>query len=68
MIKEKINHPNQLLEWKSDVLANRPPFSKTVVISSGTCGQASGSIPVIEALEQELTKRNLKNILEHNTH
>ena len=64
MIKEKINHPNQLLEWKSDVLANRPPFSKTVVISSGTCGQASGSIPVIEALEQELTKRNLKNKIE----
>ncbi len=62
MIKEKISHPNQLLEWKSDVIANRPPYSKTVVISSGTCGQASGSVPVIEALKQELLKKNLQNL------
>ncbi len=61
---EKISHPNQLLEWKSDVIANRPPYVKTIVISSGTCGQASGSLPVIEALEQELLKRNLKNKFE----
>ncbi len=64
MIMEKISHPNQLLEWKSTVLANRPQYSKTVVISSGTCGQASGSVPVIEALEKELLKRNLKNKIE----
>lgn len=61
---EKISHPNQLLEWKSDVIANRPPYVKTIVISSGTCGQASGSLPVIEAFEQELLKRNLKNKFE----
>ncbi len=61
MIMEKISHPNQLLEWKSTVLANRPQYSKTVVISSGTCGQASGSLPVIEALKKELLKRNLNN-------
>ena len=61
---EKISHPNQLLEWKSTVLANRPQYRKTVVISSGTCGQASGSVPVIEALKKELLKRNLKNKIE----
>ena len=60
MIMEKISHPNQLLEWKSDVIANRPPYLKTIVISSGTCGQASGSVPVIEALEQELLKKRLR--------
>ncbi|MCJ7582715.1 MAG: SLBB domain-containing protein, partial [Candidatus Aminicenantes bacterium] len=64
MIKEKITHPNQLLEWKRNVIANRPPYTKTVVISSGTCGQASGSGPVIEALEKELLKKNLKNKIE----
>jgi len=64
MTMEKISHPNQLLEWKSEVLANRPSDIKTVVISSGTCGQASGSLPVIEALEQELLKKNLKNKIE----
>ena len=56
---KKISHPSQLLEWKSDILADRPPFEKTVVVSSGTCGQASGSLPVIEALEQELEKKKL---------
>lgn len=64
MTMEKIIHPSQLLEWKSTVLANRPHFNKTVVISSGTCGQASGSLPVIEALEKELLKRNLKDKIE----
>ena len=64
MIKEKITHPNQLLEWKNNVIANHPSYIKTIMISSGTCGQASGSVPVIEALEKELVKRNLKNKFE----
>ncbi len=63
MILEKINYPNQLLEWKSNVIANRPQYKKTIVISSGTCGQASGSIPVIEALEQELLKSKCQRLL-----
>ena len=64
MTKEKISHPNQLLEWKSDILDNRPPYKKTVVVSSGTCGQASGSLSVIQALEKELEEKKLNNIVE----
>jgi NADH-quinone oxidoreductase subunit F len=64
MITEKIIHPSQLMEWKSDILANRPPVEKTVVVSSGTCGQASGSLLVIEALQKELEKKKLKNRVE----
>ncbi|MGD2245098.1 MAG: NADH-quinone oxidoreductase subunit NuoF [Candidatus Aminicenantes bacterium] len=61
---ERITHPNQLLEWKDTILADRPPFDKTVVVSSGTCGQASGSSAVIEALIQELKRKKLKNKVE----
>ena len=55
----KITHPQQLEGWKSEILQNRPQFPKTVVISSGTCGQASGSLPVIERFREELKKRGL---------
>jgi len=61
---ERINHPSQLIDWKSDILDNRPAFDKTVVISSGTCGQASGSLPVIEAFRKEIASRKLQNAVE----
>lgn len=57
---KKIDHPQQLEEWKNKILSGRPAFRKTIVVSSGTCGQASGSLQVIEALKEELEKRNLK--------
>jgi NADH:ubiquinone oxidoreductase subunit F (NADH-binding)/(2Fe-2S) ferredoxin len=60
---QKINSPEQLIEWKRKVLAKRPPYKKVIVVSSGTCGQASGSLPVIEALKHELEKRNLENVV-----
>jgi len=60
MFKEKINHPEKLLEWKQKIVSSRPAYKKTVVVSSGTCGQASGSLPVIEALKAEIKKRELE--------
>jgi NADH:ubiquinone oxidoreductase subunit F (NADH-binding)/(2Fe-2S) ferredoxin len=61
---EKINHPEELTAWKSDILAERIPSKKTIVISSGTCGQASGSLQVIDAVNQELEKKGLKDQVE----
>ena len=58
---ERINHPEELASWKSEILADRIPSKKTIVISSGTCGQASGSIQIIETVNQELAKKGLKN-------
>jgi NADH:ubiquinone oxidoreductase subunit F (NADH-binding)/(2Fe-2S) ferredoxin/Pyruvate/2-oxoacid:ferredoxin oxidoreductase delta subunit len=60
----KITHPQQLDEWKKDILSHRPTASKTVVISSGTCGQASGSLPIIEAFRSELASRGLEETYE----
>lgn len=60
MFKEKITHPEKLLEWKQKIVSSRPVYKKTIVASSGTCGQASGSLLVIEALKAEIKKRALK--------
>ncbi|MFH1413378.1 MAG: NADH-ubiquinone oxidoreductase-F iron-sulfur binding region domain-containing protein [Candidatus Omnitrophota bacterium] len=35
--------------------------AKTIIISSGTCGQACNSLGVVEALERELGKQKLKD-------
>ena len=58
---ERINHPEELASWKSEILSERLSSKKTIVISSGTCGQASGSLQIIDAVKQELEKRGQKN-------
>jgi len=58
---ERINHPEQLASWKSEILADRLPSKKIIVISSGTCGQASGSLQIIDAVNQELMKKSLQD-------
>ncbi len=60
---QKINNPEQLIEWKQNVLSKRSLYKKTIVVSSGTCGQASGSLQIIEALKHELAKRNLEKTI-----
>lgn len=56
---ERINHPEELASWKSEILSERLPTKKTIVVSSGTCGQASGSVQIIEAVKAELKKKGL---------
>jgi NADH:ubiquinone oxidoreductase subunit F (NADH-binding)/(2Fe-2S) ferredoxin/ferredoxin len=61
---ERINHPEELASWKSEILAERLPSKKMIVVSSGTCGQASGSLQIIDAVNQELEKRDLKKTVD----
>ncbi len=56
----KITHPNELDQWKEKILSDRDSVKRRIVISSGTCGQASGSLQIIEAFNQELEKRSLQ--------
>ena len=58
---KRINHPDQLNDWKSEIIANTPRYRKTVVITSGTCGQASGSLQIIKAFIKELESRHLQD-------
>jgi NADH:ubiquinone oxidoreductase subunit F (NADH-binding)/(2Fe-2S) ferredoxin len=60
---DRLTHPSQVNEWNTRVLAGRPSYAKTVVISSGTCGQASGSLGIIEAFTDEIAKRGLKDLI-----
>jgi NADH:ubiquinone oxidoreductase subunit E len=55
----KLTHPDHLAEWRTKILEDRPTRKKTIVVTSGTCGQASGSLQVLDALRQEIDKRGL---------
>jgi NADH-quinone oxidoreductase subunit F len=55
-----LTHPSQLAAWKARILEERPVPRKTVVVSNGTCGRASGSERIIEALGRELDGRGLR--------
>jgi NADH:ubiquinone oxidoreductase subunit F (NADH-binding)/(2Fe-2S) ferredoxin/Pyruvate/2-oxoacid:ferredoxin oxidoreductase delta subunit len=60
---DRLTHPSQVHEWKTRALFGRPPCAKTVVISSGTCGQASGSLGIIDAFADEIAKRGLEDLI-----
>jgi NADH:ubiquinone oxidoreductase subunit F (NADH-binding)/(2Fe-2S) ferredoxin/Pyruvate/2-oxoacid:ferredoxin oxidoreductase delta subunit len=60
---DRLTHPSQVHEWKTRALFGRPPRAKTVVISSGTCGQASGSLGIIDAFADEIAKRGLEDLI-----
>ena len=55
-----LTHPSQLAGWKARLLEERPAWRKTIVVSNGTCGRASGSLGIIEAFGRELDRRGLK--------
>jgi len=59
----KITSLEHLSEWKREIIDSRSLYKKTIIVSSGTCGQASGSHQIIEAIEQELEARNLKDTI-----
>ncbi len=64
MNMKRVGHPEQLEEWKNAILSARSESRKTIVVSSGTCGQASGSLEVLEAVKEELEKRGLREEVE----
>ena len=56
-----LTHPNHLTEWKTKILEERPSYQKTIAVTAGTCGQASGSLVVLETLRRELEERGLQD-------
>ena len=56
---KRLIHPSQLQDWKARLLSDRPVYEKTVAVSSGTCGEASGSLQIFDVLREELARRNL---------
>jgi len=56
---KRLTHTSQLAVWKARLREERPSDRKTVVVSSGTCGQASGSLGIIDAVRREVERRGL---------
>jgi NADH-quinone oxidoreductase subunit F len=57
---KNLTHPSQLAELRARLLAEHPAGQKTVAVSSGTCGRASGSLGIIDAFNRELDRRDLR--------
>jgi NADH-quinone oxidoreductase subunit F len=55
----KLKTLEQLKEFRESLQAPSGKIATTVTISGGTCGIASGSLKVLEALRHELTSRKL---------
>ena len=59
---KKINSIEELKNTIKDQTLFRQAEQKAILfVSAGTCGQARGSLKVIEALEKEITVQNLKD-------
>ncbi len=57
---KRLSSPQELAAWQAEIVASRPQKPKMVVVSSGTCGQASGSLDVLQAFREELRSRQLE--------
>lgn len=57
----KVNSINELKELKSRIIADHDSSIPTIVISAGTCGQASGANDLIRVTKRELIKNGLTN-------
>jgi NADH-quinone oxidoreductase subunit F len=57
----KVNSINELKELKSRIIADHDSSIPTIVISAGTCGQASGANDLIRVAKRELINNGLTN-------
>ena len=55
----KVNSINELIELRSRILADKDTSIPTIVISAGTCGQASGANDLIRVTKRELINNGL---------
>ncbi len=54
----RLAHPGHLADWRARLLEEAVP-ERILVVSAGTCGRASGAMPLIEALRTEIEARGL---------
>ena len=56
----KLTSLESLAQFRSRLKAQREAYSHTVIVSSGTCGEACGSLDVIRAFREELSEQGLE--------
>ncbi len=55
----KIKNIKDLEKLRKEILTKRDPNKPCIIISSGTCGRARGSEPVISSVKEEIKKQGL---------
>ena len=55
----KVTTQESLTKLRKRLVTERSAYAKEVIISSGTCGEAGGSLSVVEAFREELAKQGL---------
>jgi len=58
---KKIRKPDDLAKLRQEINKRKKGKKSCITISSGTCGQARGSLKLIEAFEKEIKRRGLKD-------
>ena len=54
----RLASPADLASWREDLEKKRAATPTVIVVSSGTCGHASGSARVVEAFRKEIERRD----------
>ena len=55
----RLEDPGALVSFREELQRARQAWPLRLTLSSGTCGEASGSLSVLRALQDELQKRGL---------
>jgi NADH-quinone oxidoreductase subunit F len=56
-----LHHPAHLDEWRKRLIEETSPFRRTIVVTAGTCGRASGAMKLLEALREEIARQEAEN-------
>ncbi|MHC4181600.1 MAG: (2Fe-2S) ferredoxin domain-containing protein, partial [Planctomycetota bacterium] len=55
----KVTNRESLDELRKRLAAERDAYARRIIVSSGTCGEACGSLAVVQRLREELAKQGL---------
>ena len=63
----KITSPDNLTAVSEELRGQQQQYTTTVIVSSGTCGQARGSLSVVDAFHRELDRQELTGKVDFRT-
>jgi NADP-reducing hydrogenase subunit HndC len=52
----RLAHPGHLEDWRATLRDDSPAYERTIVVTAGTCGRASGALDVLEAFRVEVAR------------
>ncbi|MBN1940441.1 MAG: NADH-quinone oxidoreductase subunit NuoF [Candidatus Aminicenantes bacterium] len=55
-ILNRLLHPGHLEDWRKRLIDETSPVRRTIVVTAGTCGRASGALEIRDALQAEIDR------------